>query len=193
MYWTYIIIAAIILIVLIELYLLVSGAEYIWCVFHKQIPFVHSSKYLRHALVAEIKKHFPNATSTCDIGGGYGGLARYIACNTDTTVVALENMPFTITIARAMNFITRSRVQIIRCDAFKYLATSPRFNIGVAYLGPSVNYKLAKYKNKFDAIITFDVPIEKLKPTRIINVGHGHTTYGRYKFPHKLFVYDFRK
>ena len=193
MYWKYIIIATIVLIVLLELYVFISGIEYLWCVSHKQIPFVHSSIYLRRALVAEIKKHFPNATSICDIGAGYGGLARHIARNTSTTVVALENMPFTVTVARITNSLTRSRVQIIKCDAFLYLESSPKFNIGVAYLGPSVNYKLARYKNKFDTIITFDVPIEKLKPTRIINVGHGHTAYGRYKFPHKLFVYDFRK
>lgn len=193
MYWAYIIIIAIILIVLIELYVFVSGIEYIWCVSHNQIPFVHSSIYLRRAAVTEIKKHFPNATSLCDIGAGYGGLARHIARNTNMYVVALENMPFTITVARIMNLITRPRIKIIKCDAFEYLNTSPKFNIGVAYLGPNVNYRLAKYKNKFDAIITFDVPIDKLKPTRIINVGHGHTTYGHYKFPHKLFVYDFRK
>lgn len=181
------------LILAIELYIFAYGIEYIWCVFHNQIPCVSSSIYLRRALITEINKHFSKSTSVCDIGAGYGGLARYISRNTNTSVAALENMPFTITVARAMNFITRSRVQIINCDAFEYLKTSPRFNIGVAYLGPSVNYKLAKYKEKFDAIITFDVPIEKLKPTRVINVGHGATHYGRHKFPHKLFVYDFRK
>jgi len=193
MYLLYIIIFILILVGLIELYVFISGAEYLWCVFHHQIPYVHSSKYLRRAAVDEIHKHFPDATSACDIGAGYGGLARYIAKHCNMSVVALENMPFTITIARIFNLITHSRVQIIKCDAFKYLKTSPHFNIGVAYLGPTVNYKLAAYKKQFDAIITFDVPIDKLEPTRIIDVGHGATRYGRHKYPHKLFVYDFRK
>lgn len=178
---------------IIELYIFIRGVEYILCILHNQIPYVSSSKYLRCALISEIKKHFPNATSLCDIGAGYGGLARHAAKHSDMTVVALENMPFTITVARVMNLITRSRVQIIKCDAFKYLKSSPRFDIGVAYLGPTVNYRLAEYKNQFDVIITFDVPIDKLTPTRIIDVGHGHTNYGRKKYPHKLFVYDFRK
>ena len=152
-----------------------------------------SSKYLRRALVNEIDKHFPHATSLCDIGAGYGGLARYVAKHRKISVVALENMPFTITVARIINFITRSRVQIIKCDAFEYLKTSPRFDIGVAYLGPNVNHRLAEYVDKFNVIITFDVPIDGLKPTRIIDVGHGNTRYGFHKYPHKLFIYDFQK
>lgn len=181
------------LIFIIELYIVLYGAEYIWCVLHNQIPFVHSSKYLRRALIAEIQKQFPDATSACDIGAGYGGLARYIARHCDMSVVALENMPFTITVAHIIKFITHSRVQIIKCDAFEYLKSSPHFDIGVAYLGPSTNHRLSEYKDTFNVIITFDVPVEKLKPTRVIDVGHGHTNYGQYKYPHKLFVYDFRK
>ena len=193
MYLLYIIIFVLIFIALIELYVIGSGIEYLWCVFHNQIPCVRSSRYLRRAVVSEIQKHFPDATSACDIGAGYGGLARYIARHCNMSVVALENMPFTITIARIFNFITQSRVQIIKCDAFEYLKSSPRFNIGVAYLGPTVNHRLTEYKKQFDVIITLDVPIEKLKPTRIIDVGHGSTRYGRHKYPHKLFVYDFSK
>ena len=193
MFWIYAIFVAIVFIALVELYIFISGTEYMWCMFHNQIPYVASSKYLRRALVNEIKRHYSHATSICDIGAGYGGLARYIAKNCDMSVVALENMPFTITVARIMKFISRSKIQIIKCDAFEYLKTSPKFVIGIAYLGPAVNDRLVKYKNKFDVIVTLDVPIEKLKPTRIINVGHGATNYGRHKFPHKLFVYDFRK
>ncbi len=189
----YTFIAAIVFITLLVFYVIVSRTEYILCMFRNQIPYVPSSRYLRRAVVAEIQKHFPNATSIVDIGAGYGGLARYIECHTDMTVVALENMPFTITVARIIKFITRSHIKIIKCDAFEYLKSSPRFDIGVAYLGPTVNHKLTDLKNNIDVIITLDVPIPKLKPTRIINVGHGFTHYGRKKFPHKLFVYDFRK
>ncbi len=193
MFWIYVIIIATLLIALVELYIFISAGEYMWCIIHNQIPFVASSKYLRRAVVTEIQRHFPHATSVVDIGSGYGGLARHIAKNCDMTVVALENMPFTIMIARIMNFITRSRVKIIKCDAFEYLKSSPHFNIGVAYLGPNVNPRLKEYTKQFDVIITLDVPIEKLKPTRVIDVGHGCTHYGRHKFPHKLFVYDFTK
>ena len=193
MFLKYAIIAAVCFITLVELFVVIYGIEYIWCVFHNQIPCVSSSKYLRRALVAEIRKHFPNATSMCDIGAGYGGLGRYVARHADMTVVALENMPFTIFVARVINLFARKRINIIDCDAFKYLESSPRFDIGVAYLGPGVNNRLGDYRSHFDAIITFDVPIDKLSPTRVIDVGHGVTHYGRHKFPHKLFVYDFRK
>ena len=175
------------------MYIILSRLEYIRCVSRRQIPFVKSSSYLRRAVADEINKHFRDATSVVDIGAGYGRLANYIARHCDVSVVALENMPFTITIARIVKFFTRSPIQIIQCDAFEYLKTSPHFNIGVAYLGPNVNQRLAEYKNTFDVIITLDVPIESLTPTRITDVGHGATRYGRHKYPHKLFVYDFRK
>lgn len=176
-----------------ELYIIAYSAEYLWCAFHNQIPFVRSSKYLRRALVSEIQRHFPDTTSVCDIGAGYGGLARYIARHCNVSVIALENMPFSLAVAYIMNLLSHSRVQIVKCDAFEYLKSSPRLDIGVAYLGPGVNNRLAEYKKQFDAIITFDVPIDKFKPTRVINVGHGVTRYGRHRYPHKLFVYDFRK
>lgn len=178
---------------LLELYLLVRMTEYFWCVFHNQIPFVASSKFLRRAAVDAINKYYPGATSVAEIGAGYGGLARYIARNCDATVVALENMPFTVTVARVFNWVARSRVQIINCDAFEYLKSSPRFDVGIAYLGPNVNPRLAEYAKKFNMLITLDVPIVGLRPTHTINVGHGFTRYGRKKFPHKLFIYDFRK
>ena len=176
-----------------ELYIIIYGAEHMWCIFHNQIPFVPSSKYLRRAVVNTIHKYYPNATSIVDIGAGYGGLARHIARNCDATVVALENMPFTITVSRVFNWVTRSRVKIIKCDAFQYMQSSPRFDIGVAYLGPNVNPRLAKYKKQFNMLITLDVPVAGLRPTHTVNVGHGFTRYGRHKFPHKLFIYDFRK
>ena len=175
------------------MYIILSRLEYIRCVFRRQIPFVKSSRYLRRAVADEINKHFRDATSVVDIGAGYGRLANYIARHCDVSVVALENMPFTITIARIVKFFTRSPIQIIQCDAFEYLKTSPHFNIGVAYLGPNVNSRLAEYKNTFDVIITLDVPIESLTPTRITDVGHGATRKKKKKYPHKLFVYDFRK
>ena len=188
-----ILIAFVVGIALLELYLLFSMTEYIWCVFHNQIPFVASARPLRRAVVDAINKYYPNATSIVDIGAGYGGLARHIARNCDATVVALENMPFTITVSRVFNSITRSRVQIIKCDAFEYLKSSPRFDIGIAYLGPNVNPRLIKYTKQFNMLITLDVPIAGLHPVHTVNVGHGFTRYGRHKFPHKLFIYDFRK
>ena len=127
------------------MYIILSRLEYIRCVFRRQIPFVKSSRYLRRAVADEINKHFRDATSVVDIGAGYGRLANYIARHCDVSVVALENMPFTITIARIVKFFTRSPIQIIQCDAFEYLKTSPHFNIGVAYLGPNVNSSIANH------------------------------------------------
>lgn len=174
------------------IYILVRDFEYIACVSRSQIPFVSSTRVLRAAVVNEINKNYAYAKSVCDIGGGYGGLARYVARKCDVQVISLENMPFSYGVARGLDFLSCADSKTLFVDAFKYLDNKQvRFDIGIAYLGPSVNHILAQYISRFDALITLDVPIDGLKPTRIIDVGHGYTTYGiRHKFPHKLFVYE---
>lgn len=178
----------------LEIWLLIYVIEHICCVYvKKQIPFVASASVLRRAVVAEIKCNYPNAKTICDIGSGYGGLARYVAKSADVTVTALENMPFTVFVSCVLSVFSCAKVQNIRCDAFEYLKKyDDGFDIGVAYLGPGVNAKLSDVFDKFRVLIALDVPIPNLKPVRVVDVGHGYTRYGRYKYPHKLFVYETR-
>lgn len=174
------------------IYIWVKSAEYLWCclVLH-QIPFVPSSRFLRRATVQAIKSFCPDVKTVCEIGSGYGGLARFVARRCGADVVALENMPFTNFVARMGSFLPGGRrVQNIKADAFEYLkGKCGAFDVGVAYLGPVVNARLVDVMSCFNVLIVLDVPVPNVEPTAVMDVGRGFTRYGRLKFPHKLFIY----
>ena len=176
-------------------YLIMFCFEYNMCMIRHQIPFAASNQRHRRAVSDEINTHYANMKTVCDIGSGYGGLARYIARHSKMRVIGLENMPMTALIAK-VGCIFCPRAKTVWCDAFQYLDTCDGFDIGIAYMGPGVNNMIGKYKNKFRVIITLDVPIENMRPTRTVEIGHGCTTYGRLghrrKFPHKLFIYEMK-
>ena len=57
-------------------YIWLKAVDYLCCIFVlHQIPFVHSDRRLRDAVVNEIL-NLGAVKSVCEIGGGYGGLAR---------------------------------------------------------------------------------------------------------------------
>ncbi len=172
-------------------YIWLKTLDYLWCVLVlHQISFVPSNTLLRNAVVNEILKK-GDVKSVCEIGGGYGGVVRYIARKCNADVVSLENMIFTCFIAKIASILPGgSKVQNIRVDAFKYLKMPRRkFDVGVAYLGPAVNEKLVDVMHAFNVLIVLDVPIPYVEPAQVVDLGHGFTRYGRLKFPHKLFVY----
>ncbi len=178
----------------LELYWLVRSVEYICAaVFKRQIPFVASDIKLRMAVVNEIKNNYPECKTLCEIGSGYGGMARMVARHCNMRVWALENMPFTYAVARVADVMFCARnVKTLRVDAFKWLAEYDAvFDIGVAYLGPGVNDRLLNYRDKFKVLFVLDVPISDVVPTRVVEIGGGHTRFGRKKYPHRLFVYEF--
>lgn len=176
-------------------YLIMVCFEYNVCMIRHKIPFAASNRRHRRAVVNEINTHYTHMKTVCDIGSGYGGMSRYVARHCKMHVVGLENMPVTALIAK-IGDIGCGRAKTVWCDAFKYLDACDGFDIGIAYMGPSVNSMIGKYKNKFRVIITLDVPISGMRPTRIIELGHGCTTYGRIgnrqNFPHKLFIYEMK-
>ncbi len=183
-------VAAVIFVLIV--YQVLKVAELVRCVYVvRQIPFVRSSRHLRRAVVREVLAHYPNARTACEIGAGYGGLARYVARGAGLRVTAIENMPFTFFIARVAGALCPANVEYVCADAFKYLDKTRRFDIGLAYLGPGVNDTLVRFRKNVRVLITLDAPITKLKPVRIIDVGHGFTRYGWQRYPHKLFVYQF--
>jgi SAM-dependent methyltransferase len=176
----------------VVLYIWIKSLEYLWCIFVlHQIPFVASDRILRRATVQVINRFCPNVKTVCEIGSGYGGLARFVARKCGAYVVALENMPFTCFVAKIGALLPGDgRVKNIREDAFKYLKNGGQsFDVGVAYLGPVVNARLVGVMPCFKILIVLDVPIPYVEPVAVIDVGRGFTRYGRLKFPHKLFVY----
>lgn len=174
-------------------YQVVRIAEYTSCVFRHQIPFISTSRHCRTAIVRAINDFYPHARTVCEIGSGYGGLARKIARNCAVDVIALENMPFCAMVSRAFDRITGLRCRTIWCDAFDYLSRTERFDVAIAYMGPSINNRVAAMRDSFKVLILVDVPADDITPTHTIDVGHGATRYGRRFYPHKLFIYEFEK
>ena len=159
---------------------------YIW----RQVPCVSCPKVLCRAVVAEIKK-YKNVHSVCEIGAGYGVLARYVARKCDVSVTALENVWFTYFIASICRMLPGgNNVRNVCADAFEYLkGENVHFNIGIAYLCPEVNDCLMDFMDKFDILILLDFPTSGVAPVRVVDVGHGFTRFNNKKYPHKLFIY----
>lgn len=68
-----------------------------------------------------------------------------------------------------------------------------RVDIAVAYMGPNVTPRLATYSNKFGVLISVDFEIPDMSPVRVIDVGNGYTRYAGKQYPHRLYVYEFKK
>lgn len=183
-------------IAVLEIYWIVRCMEYARCAYQKkQVPFVASDRTLRRAVVREIASRYPNAKNICEIGSGYGGMARAIARRTGANVVALENMPFTYFVARVADFFTFARrVKTIKCDAFEFLGEYDGvFDVAVAYMGPGINDKLKPYMDKFRVLILLDVSLTDGGADYVVDLKHGFTRYGPLKYPHKLFIYENKK
>lgn len=182
----------VVFLIVLYVFLAIKFIEYIYCVHVKnQPPLVGSSRDLHRLVINQIKTYYDNAKNICEIGSGFGGLARDIANNTAADVWALENMPFTAGVSKFLDFMMGARSKTIWCDAFDWLnKTDKKIDVAVAYLGPSFTKKLLKYKHKICVIISLDFEIKGKKPTRVIDLGHGYTLYNHKKYPHRVFVYE---
>ena len=67
-----------------------------------------------------------------------------------------------------------------------------KFDVAIAYLGPTATPMIQKYKDKIKVLISLDFEIKNLKPKHVIDMGHGYTIYKRIKYPHRLFIYEFK-
>lgn len=183
----------IVLLILVIPFLFLKQAEYCFCAFvRRQVPFVPSRKKSRVAVVKQINTYYKNAENIVEVGSGFGGLARYVAKNTNANVIALENMLFSATVSKFLDVVSFSRRnKTIWCDAFKYLKnTNKKFDVALAYLGPDYTYLLKKYADKIDVLISLDFEIPDMKPVRIHDLKSGYVLYNGKKYPHKLFVYE---
>ena len=178
-----------------DIYLGVKFFEYVYCANIKhQPPLVASSSCLRRNTVEQIVKYYNKSKNICEIGAGFGGLARVVAKQTKANVYALENMPFSAFVSKTCDLLSGSKNNhTIWCDAFEYLdKTNKKFDVAVAYLGPTATPKIQQYKNKIRVLISLDFEIKDLKPVRVIDMSkNGYTIYKKIKYPHKLFIYEF--
>ena len=180
-----------ILICIIEIYALIYLIEYLVAIFvHHQPPYVATGTNSQKKLVQYINKNYPNAKNICEVGSGYGRLARYIGKHTKANVIGLENMPISALISKFADLF-QNKSKTIKCDAFEYLKnTDKKFDIAVAYLSPRHATKLFKLKNKFKVLISLDFEVANQKPTKTINLGPGYTSLNHKKYPHKMFIYE---
>lgn len=177
-----------------DLYLIIIFIEYVYCAnIRHQPPLVTSPKKLRKQVICEITSNYPNAKNICELGSGFGGLARMIARKTNANVYALENMPFSAFISKTYDFLSRCKNnKTIYCDAFDYLKKTHRhFDIAIAYLGPHTTPRIKNHHKKIDILISLDFEIPELTPKRVIELKHGYIIYNKIKYPHRLFVYEF--
>ncbi|MBP3397794.1 MAG: hypothetical protein J6K82_02600 [Alphaproteobacteria bacterium] len=179
---------------LIVTYFMFLGLEYFYCVFFKhQVPFVSSSHRLRVAVAKQINDFYPDAKCAVEVGSGHGGLARYVARHTKLSVLALENMPFCIFMSRIGDLFCRAKSKTVWCDAFKFLDEyDGNIDIAIAYLGPKLTPMLKKYNKKIKVLIAMDFEIHDLVPVRVVDLKRGYVVYNGVKYPHKLFVYEFK-
>ncbi len=176
------------------IFLMFKFFEYFYCAcVRHQPPFVASPDLSRKLVVSEIIKNYPNAKNICEIGSGFGGLARAVARNTNANVYALENMPFSAFVSKLFDKISFCKNnKTIWCDAFEFLDnTDIKFDVAIAFLGPKLTPCIQKYTDKIKVLISLDFEIGCIKPTRIIEIGHGATIYQNIEYPHRLFVYEF--
>lgn len=177
--------------IVLDLFLALRVIEYIYCAFlHKQPPMVASNNALRAIVADQINKYYPNAKRICEIGSGFGGLARYVSRHTNAKVVGVENMPFSAFVSWVLGVFGKSST--VWGDAFGYLRnTREPFDIGIAYLGPKLTPMLKDYGDKIRVLISLDFKMPNMKPVRTIDLGYGNTVYHGKKYPHKVFIYEF--
>lgn len=185
-----------IVVLIFDIYLGIKFFEYVYCANIKhQPPLVASPSCLRRNTVEQIVKYYNKSKNICEIGAGFGGLARAVAKQTKANVYALENMPFSAFVSKTCDLLSGCKNNhTIWCDAFEYLdKTNKKFDVAVAYLGPTATPKLQQYKNKIRVLISLDFEIKGLNPVRVIDLSkNGYTLYKRVKYPHRLFVYHFK-
>ena len=173
----------------------VKFIEYSWNVIvSKTPPFVPANSTERAAVVQQINMFYPHAKTVLELGSGYGGLARYIARNTSAHVVGVERMPGAALISWVLDKLYRVNSRTVWGNIYQYLENMDgRADIAVAYMGPEVTPRLATYSNKFGVLISVDFEIPDISPVRVIDVGNGYTRYAGKQYPHRLYVYEFKK
>ena len=113
-------------VIIFDIYLGIKSFEYIYCAsIRHQPPLVASNQHERQLVVDQIKTKYPEAKNICELGSGFGGLARTIARNTKANVYALENMPFSAFVSKKCDIVLRCKNNhTIFGDAFEYLKTT---------------------------------------------------------------------
>ena len=192
LYYAFIVIT--IFIAFVILFTCLYVIEYIWCVHIKsQVPFVGASRVQQKAVAKYINDNYPNTRNIVECGSGHGCLARYIARKTNTNVIGLENAPFCVFLSRFFSLFSRAKFQTINTDMFEYLDnTKNKFDIAIAYLNPTFTPLLQKYDKKIKVLISLNFEIPNLKPVRIVDLKRGFVLYNYKKYPHKLFIYEFK-
>ena len=137
-------------------------------------PVFPSSRKLRKIVACEIRKNYKNSKNILDIGSGFGGLARKIACeNPHHRIYAVEQIYLLVAISRLSNIFSRRKVKFLHADVFEFIKKSRKFDIGVAYLFPPMMPQIEKIRTEFDVLIILDFPLPNVKFSRKIEINKG--------------------
>jgi len=169
--------------ILITVFLLLLSVEVGVGLFFGKAPEVPSSTKLRNAVVSEIRARYPDAKTVIDIGSGWGGMTRRIACEfSGASVTGIELMPLSFGCsALAKLFAGPANAKFVIGDAIKFIKNSDGFDVGVCYCGTALMKDIPSLSDKFKLIISLDFPIPNVRPIKIIklhNDGLGqHVMY----------------
>lgn len=163
---------------------LIWAVEYVVALVKKIPPEMPSGRKMRMAVISEIKKYCPNATSIIDIGSGFGGMALKIArAFPGAGVIGVERMPFAYVCSWIFTFFYFQSNLKFKRDRFTQFMQDKKFDVGVSYSGPSLMAQVEDVfqENKFKVVISVDFPLPNVKPVRTIKLHRDmlgqHTLY----------------
>jgi hypothetical protein len=163
-------------------------AESAYAVIKKNAPEVPSSRRLRHAVLAEIRKNYPRMKTVAEIGSGWGGFARLCARkNPQMNVVGIELMPMPYWCSQIARFFAGPKnVKFILGDAFAHIGKTGKYDIGVSYLLPRQMKKVREIRGNFKVLMALDFPLPDAAPTRVVKIYKSFLM----NVYHKLYVYE---
>ncbi len=172
------------LFITVSVTLFLMGIEQVITVATRRAPAVSAGKKKTAAVVAQIKKDFPDVKTVLDIGSGWGNMVCAVAKQfPNASITGIEMMP-TPYLKSLINTKFLKNIKIVFGDAFKYLdKTGKNFDIGISYLLTPEMRNVEKYLSRFKTLFSVDFPLPNIKPTNKVKIYHD----GRIQ--HWLYIY----
>jgi len=175
-----------VLYIIFAVFLILLSIEVGITFFRKTAPQYPSQRKLRDAVIAEIRAHYPKATTAIDIGSGWGGMVRRVGKEfPKMQVVGVELMLLAFSYSWTMRLVFGPRnVKFIMGNAIEYIARSSGSDIAICYSGPPLMAAVKPLAGKFKVIISLDFPLPHRKATRTIKLHKDKLGQ------HMLYIYE---
>ena len=194
----YFLFATVIVQIILTIFIILFTVEVGITFLRRTAPQLPSQRKLRNAMIAEIRKHYPNAQTAIDIGSGWGGMARRIGKEfPKMRVLGVELMPLAFSFSWVSRLILGPRnVRFVRGNVISWLGThheqwatnnESRYDIAVCYSGTALMKALSPMAGRFRVILSLDFPLPGHKPTRTVKLHKDRLGQ------HTLYVYEIKR